>query len=597
MISKWILALVILIQSIAFAKEENLGRQKSARREVHDPVARQWMGTGLKPYHLFLDDTLNSKNCMQSERVFKACLESLSFLAQEILGKRLKAKVLVAPMSVYYEALKKGQPWSLLQDFGSFGLFKMGEQAVTRTLSIENALDNMAHNWKEFTRDQVRQGQHLDSCFDYFTQLVRTESDLDPYFVSQVLNLFFYLSEDPHNRLENELALMEMSNAQLDVKGFGIDLRLIAGKIRIERVYEGSSADEARLSPGDVILEVNSEAPEKTLISENPNQNLCSAGCRFKIQRGPHQFSVNLKPRKFIVESLIARDFTVRGQPIFYARLRDFFNMDDCTRFRQHLATAEKLGFKGILLDLRGNPGGQILESICFVSSFLNPSQEKMLGGAYLKFYHVGSKAIDDVYSVFSVDMMNRDFLQQAKSKGLDVKIKTQLPLVVLVDSNSASASEIVAGTIQETQRGWIVGQKTFGKGSFQERSLKYWNGVHRVFKFETKGLYLLPSGRSPQLRGIQPDFEYLFDPDMNQEGEETLREKDLFYGTHPEFGPDWSHQPNPQISRVKKCLFEISQAADIYRKTREKKERLHIDYQTMSGLEVLYCEIVHRNQ
>ena len=81
----------------------------------------------------------------------------------------------------------------------------------------------------------------------------------------------------------------------------------------------------------------------------------------------------------------------------------------------------------------------------------------------------------------------------------------TSFPIVVLVDQYSASASEIVSGALQDNKRALIVGERTFGKGSFQEGDI--WNLNAKVALFETKGFYYLPSGFSPQKMGLSPDL------------------------------------------------------------------------------------------
>ncbi|RYZ76337.1 MAG: hypothetical protein EOP06_31420, partial [Proteobacteria bacterium] len=93
--------------------------------------------------------------------------------------------------------------------------------------------------------------------------------------------------------------------------------------------------------------------------------------------------------------------------------------------------------------------------------------------------------------------------------------------MAVLVNSGSASAAEIVAGALQHYKRALLVGERTFGKGSFQEGEL--WSKNHRIALFETKGFYYLPSGQTPQMVGLEPDVRVEFKDQF------ALREQDQF--------------------------------------------------------------------
>jgi carboxyl-terminal processing protease len=94
-------------------------------------------------------------------------------------------------------------------------------------------------------------------------------------------------------------------------------------------------------------------------------------------------------------------------------------------------------------------------------------------------------------------------------------------PMAVLINSGSASAAEIVAGALQDYKRAMLVGERTFGKGSFQEGEI--WSKNDKIAIFETKGFYYLPSGQTPQMRGLEPDVNVAFKDRF------ALREEDQF--------------------------------------------------------------------
>ena len=129
----------------------------------------------------------------------------------------------------------------------------------------------------------------------------------------------------------------------------------------------------------------------------------------------------------------------------------------------------------GLILDLRDNPGGLLSEASCMAGLFMGENKKIYS----IKYFDV-SKESEDVYSQ----------KEQVYSG----------PLLVLVNSVSASASELLAGAVQEYRRAIVVGSITFVKGTFQE--IEPWNDSKKIGLFKTQGFYLLPSGESPQFYG-----------------------------------------------------------------------------------------------
>ena len=153
---------------------------------------------------------------------------------------------------------------------------------------------------------------------------------------------------------------------------------------------------------------------------------------------------------------------------------------------------------KGIVLDLRNNPGGLLDEAVGLVDIFVDDGKIVSQKGR--------KKSDEQTY--------------KAKSS----KTLTKVPLVVLVNGGSASASEIVSGALQDHKRGVIVGQNTFGKGSVQV--------ILPITKAEaiklTIARYYLPSGRTIQAVGVKPDIEVLPGEVKTNKNEYALKEADL---------------------------------------------------------------------
>jgi carboxyl-terminal processing protease len=148
-------------------------------------------------------------------------------------------------------------------------------------------------------------------------------------------------------------------------------------------------------------------------------------------------------------------------------------------------------------VDLRDNPGGQVEEAACILNLFVDKGQ-KLFETRYLDL----TRKVD----VYTAE-------QNALFRG---------PMAVLINSGSASASEIIAGSLKDLGRATLVGEKTFGKGTFQDGRL--WGSHEKIAIFETEGMYYFPSGWSPQLVGIHPDIA------VNFGGKILYREDELFF-------------------------------------------------------------------
>lgn len=254
--------------------------------------------------------------------------------------------------------------------------------------------------------------------------------------------------------------------------GIGAIIQYFEGKSQIAEPYEGFPAAKAGLIPGDIFLEVNginvegkNTAEVSELLKGTPGTTVT-----LKMQRPGEKepFVKELKREKIKIDNIPYS--TVFDNGIGYAILSQFTK--DCAKELKDVVVdmKKKHELKGFILDLRGNGGGLLNEAVDIVNMFVPKNK--------LVVYQKG-KVKDNNYNHYT------------QHEPLDLDI----PLVILVNEGSASASEIVSGSIQDFDRGVIVGQRTFGKGLVQNIFPMSYNTQIKV----TVAHYYLPSNRCIQ--------------------------------------------------------------------------------------------------
>lgn len=283
--------------------------------------------------------------------------------------------------------------------------------------------------------------------------------------------------KDPHSSYMDPTAF-QISTTTLSgqLEGIGALVEGAGDYVRIVSPYPGSPAEKAGLLPGDIIVKVDGQdmagLGEYEIIARV--RGPAGSKVHLTIIRGadPSPLEFDIVRAQITVPSVESK--MLPGN-IAYVKLNDF---GDNTPADMQTALTTLLAQKpvGVVLDLRGNPGGYVTTAIAVASQFI-PN-----GIIMRERFSDGSEQT-----------------REATPGGL----ATQLPLVVLVDKGSASASEIVAGAVQDRQRGKIVGETSYGKGSEQHvDQLQGNNGAVRV----TVARWLTPNGRTIQGVGITPD-------------------------------------------------------------------------------------------
>ncbi len=311
-------------------------------------------------------------------------------------------------------------------------------------------------------------------------------------------------SLDPHSLYLDKDEFKEMQiETSGEFTGIGIEITISNGRLTVVSPIEDTPAYKAGLKPGDIILRINDEPTEDITLIEAVKKIRGPKGTKVKLtilHKGEHvPVEVTIVRDKIPVHSVKSELFG----DILYVRITNFNSITTkelLDAINKH--NLEKL--KGLILDLRNNPGGLLDQAVSVADVFLKKGLI-----VYTKGRNKSSKMS------FTAHMDDTD---------------VDLPMVVLINAGSASASEIVAGALQDHHRALIIGERSFGKGSVQTIIPLADGSAIKL----TTAKYYTPSGNSIQARGIIPDLEV---PHLNIKEDKQneiikklmkIREKDL---------------------------------------------------------------------
>lgn len=586
-IARLIPLIFLSIQSSAQVVTEPCSKARSNASTVSNPLKKQlpkllpalssitndqkspespWSGTGL--YYDYLKKSLiNTETCNSDESHFIACIHALSATAQYSKEGKLIRWI--------PDILYKNQPSSFSKilfrsDLGLLVELKpFSGRSLPDQVRILNRFEHRIKN--EFAQlyrvlSSLKMRINFDQLFDQTKQIfVSTAPTLEEDLTAATWIAYLHSQFDPHTRIIPDTVYDKLSQFSHQSTG-EIGLNFSSTEFGIFLKPEtNSAAAQAGVLEGDRLISINGRPLIKfpALEIENNLNGPINEPVNLTIDRGGKTLHLQVNRVEKKTSDFSYHTIQVNQKRYGYLKL-GFFPIGEehagCQAVKSALLDPELKQSAGYILDLRGNPGGGMQEATCIASLFIGPNK-------------IVSK------------ILSPNDLESIPLVTTHKKI-TNAPLVVLVDSESASASEILSGAIQEHGRGILVGRTTFGKGTFQ--SVQPSDEFEHIKMVRTQGRYYLASGRSPQLIGIKPDFEVYSRPNISQEAVSPLREEDSGLNVLPAEASQFQSPIEGTIFKVRECVKRNGTAEKKYEQA--LKENKLEDFPFLYAQDVLGC-------
>lgn len=360
------------------------------------------------------------------------------------------------------------------------------------TLFSSNLLADAANGDKSRLSSLAKFTRVLATIEKYYVDDIKIEDIIKKSIEGLLTNL------DAHSSYLDEKHFKDLKiQTDGEFGGLGITVGQKDGALTVIAPMEGTPADKAGIKAADIILKINKQSTLNMTIDEAVNIMRGKPGTKIELtivrENETKPLIVPIVRDIIKIESVYTRQ--IENENMLYVRVVSFDKniVNDVQE-----AISKNKNLKGIILDLRNNPGGLLNQAVGLVDLFV---EEGII---------VSQKG--------RVDSENLEY------KATKAGTLTKIPLAVLVNGGSASASEIVSGALQDHKRAIVIGEKTFGKGSVQAVLPVIDNEAIRL----TIARYYLPSGRTIQAEGVTPDLLVYPGEVPHKNNDQLLKEKDL---------------------------------------------------------------------
>ncbi len=444
-----------------------------------------WTDTQIKFESLIYGD-INDLTCNKNVKVYVACFQAMNN-ALDILSNEKKVHL-----------LKPSEGSNL--EYPGFSVTSFDYDEKTHEDLMNKYQRELIHSYSSPQALSV----FTQTPFTQLSRLLNLKikgTGKEAYFTSLVFNTFLTYRFDPHTYISPR-SYMEQRSSAVNVKkvyGLSYGVKQFRGrpKLVINSTQVGSPAYLAGIEKGDIIENING-VTDLNLFADEMKKN------SMVIEINGSQGSRVLKLIRAEVSYLnVESEILVKEEKRYgYIKLTSFMDATSCDQITQIGIDFMKDNLAGVILDLRDNGGGRVDMATCIMGLFLESGATVWVEKDLATNKVSGSKL------------------------GYDQRVFFDIPSVVLINGRSASASEALSMYLQAYRKSYILGEKSFGKGTMQATGPA--RGMPEVTFARTVAKYYGPHGISPQLQGVIPDFEFY--PEMGQtKATPVQREADLY--------------------------------------------------------------------
>jgi len=508
--------------------------------------------------------------CYVNAQGFGSCVKAI-----QTLGALLTPADSLIPKSGMNNPLWKGQ--KVIRDYGSFVLVEGAQDPATlaalkpqeRIQAIQDDLNSTLQAAADEIKGAVPGNTPIDFHALAHELAAKAPASIPQGKLAVAIAGGFMLATDAHSHFD---LTQEMNDSNTDadqsLTGIGCELMMQNGLPTVVKPIVGGPSEKI-LNSGDVIMQANGQdfagwpldkvvealrGPEHTVV-------------QLSVLRGQEKLNPQITRAKIVIKNVdghVVQDFQPK---VGYLHLGSFIDAQGCDKLKaqiQNMQTNDKVD--SFILDLRGNPGGEINQAIC-------------IGGLF-----AGRQPI-----VYVKDLQTGKIAETGTGPA---PAATDKPMVVLINGGSASASEIVSGALQGLERAWIVGDRSFGKASVQSGSPLSLD-PHLMF-FHTTARFYVPMKvgdgplqmRTNQRVGVVPDFSVPFKPNATPDELFTMREGEMYPYSLTAETNSWDSVRPAQVATIQNCVTGEGGADKLY------ASRPGYDYQLLKAEEVLACSL-----
>lgn len=516
---------------------------------------------------------VNQTNCYQNENNFLGCIAAFNSLLQTSAPVKILSNRNIETLPSMKETVKVVERLQI-KNYSS-------EKSTEETLDVY---------WQRFIAERKTITKSWKSTYALtkskplnIDQILKASIEIadKSYFKSKIaaaITAYYGSAIDPHTHITTNSILSEQSaTTEQNMIGVGTFVQKFGDKFVLDPI-EGTPADEAGIQYLDVLRAVNGKN-----ISDLTHEEILNlirgperTSVTLSLSRQNEDFDVVVSRAKYKIKNISSKLINDPARPnvkIGYIKMTTFFQTNICKEFISMAKELHQNGAEALILDLRNNPGGFVNEATCIASAYLDQ----------------GRQILTYRDPITNQVLKPRDANTYVAQGGPVLFNLYKKPLFIIQNARSASASELLTGSLGAYGRAITIGERSYGKGTFQG-SVKTPESEAKGYVIrKTLGRFHFASGATNQITGLTPDFEAYTTPTPTAADMFAMREADLYPNAIETAQPARGF-PRHGVVAIQRCLNKRNLVTTEYGLT--QGSQVSMDYQLLVAREVASCQI-----